>query len=227
MAIDQQYKTIVNLTADIVWGAAVAVDRIYDGAYYKETVYEADVEIDELVELYQANKIIVRRWLAAGRLDRITEEDIVQGRALRHYFNGWVLKEISGDINEFESRVLKIAQNDKFTNRSLLDFAIISCLPSTHRRDIDRTNLHREIRESTPLVGDEGDHVSGELIVIKCNYNTDYEKYRVQGRFGESFVDFWFSYGEGVNADDVIAIKGRIKKHRDDGSTQLNYVRLK
>ncbi len=222
----EQFRINSKLPADIVWGAAVACDRLYDGEYYKQTQFENDPEIDEMVEKHKPNKVVVKRWLATGCYEQITDEDIEKGQALRHYFKGWVMKEIKGNINEFEAAVLVLSQRDEFTNRDLLAFSTIACLPSTYRRVVDHNELCKNIRESIPLMADKLSYVSGDLIIVKCEYNTNYNKYRIQGRFGESFVDFWLSAGAGIKANDIVKIKGRIKQHRADGSTQLNYVKL-
>lgn len=210
----------MTFTADIVWGCAVAVDRI-NGGYFKEPVYDEDE--DTPVIKTHPNKLLMRRWLAANTFDRVTDNDIEAGIELRHYFNGYLLKELSGKINDFERQALRLAQQNDFTSRDLLAFSIISCLPSSQRRDNENKALRQEIYHSTPLPGDISDYVTGDLIIVKSLFNFNYSKYKIVGRFGESFVDFW--YKEGFTVGDTVKIKGRIKRHREDGSAQLHYVK--
>ena len=101
-------------TADQVWGLAIAADRI-NGGYLKEPVY--DFEVDQRNPVKEANKAMVKRWLREGDFSAATAEDIERGRTVRHYFNGFLLKELSGKINDFEKQALKIAQKDEFTGR--------------------------------------------------------------------------------------------------------------
>lgn len=216
-------KPTSSFRADIVWGCAVAVDDINKG-YCKTIEYTQDHVIDEPRVSRNTNKSIVKTMLAEHDFADVTEEHIEKGKELRHYFNGWLLKEVAGTINEFEQGALRIAQMDYFTNRNLLEFSIISCLPATRRRTIERDDLKKQVRESTPLIGEEGDLLSGELIIVNSYYNTNYDKFHIKGRFGEAFVDFWFKQGFDIDAE--VQIKGRIKQHRSDNSTQLNYVRL-
>ena len=143
-------------TADQVWGLAIAADRI-NGGYLKEPVY--DFEVDQRNPVKEANKAMVKRWLREGDFSAATAEDIERGRTVRHYFNGFLLKELSGKINDFEKQALKIAQKDEFTGRDMLDFAIVSCLPSVMLRDQARNELNREIRASDRLAYNEGDAV--------------------------------------------------------------------
>jgi hypothetical protein len=206
-------------TADQVWGLAVEADRI-NGGYTKEAVW-GQSDSGESKLLKQANKVMVKQWLRDNRQPSI--EDVEQGREIRNYFNGFLLKQISGKINEFEQQALRIAQMDEFTGKNMLEFAIASCLPSTMRRDQERNDLAREVRHSTQLTGAVGDKIQGEIEVVKCYYSKDYDKYRVTAKLVDSFVDFW--YNSNLEAGDRISIKAKIKSVRGDNTTQLNFVK--
>ena len=211
----------MTFDARLVWGTAVAVDRFQDG-YHKVEEYQFDEDGNVITK--HPNKVLVKRMLAGYDTGiTVTDEDIEEGERLRHYFKGYLLKEVSGIINEFEKNVLRIAQMDEFTNRSLLQFAIISCLPNSYRREMKYKAYKQELFESTPVTGNVGDYIVGDLIVIKCYFNHNYNRFRVTGRFGESFVDFW--YKAELEANSTVKIKGKIKRHRDDNTTQLHYVK--
>ena len=206
----------MQFTADQVWALAVIADRT-NGGYIKEPVYSRNLDVVEK----EPNKTLVKRWLREGSFAQITDSDIEQGRAVRHYFNGLLLKELSGKINDFERQALKIAQKDEFTGRDMLDFAVVSCLPAAMLRDQSRKELDSEIRSSTQLDGAVGDRVQGELEVVGSRYSKEYNKYRITGRMGESYVDFWFT----KDLTGFVGIKGRIKALRGDKTTQLNFVK--
>ena len=203
-------------TADQVWALAVIADRI-NGGYLKEPVYSRNLDVVEK----EPNKTLVKRWLREGSFAQITDSDIEQGRVVRHYFNGFILKELSGRINDFERTALRIAQKEQFTTRDLLDFAVVSCLPSTMIRDQQRKEITRDIMGSTQLDGAVGDRIQGELEVVGSRYSKEYNKYRITGRMGESYVDFWFT----KDLTGFVGIKGRIKALRGDKTTQLNFVK--
>lgn len=207
-------------TADQVWGLAVAADRI-NGGYFKEDVYVMENECRKRIT--QANKMMLKEWLRTGAVTEATAEDIEKGREIRNYFNGFLLKQIAGKINDFEAQALRIAQMDEFTSRNLLEFAIVSCLPSVMIRDQSKNELAREVRNSTQLQGNVGDKIQGEIEVVKCYYSKDYDKYRVTAKLVDSFVDFW--YNSNLNAGDRVTIKGKIKSVRGDNTTQLNFVK--
>jgi hypothetical protein len=207
-------------TADQVWGLAVAADRI-NGGYFKEDVYVMENECQKRVT--QANKLMVKQWLREGSFSEATAEDMAKGQEIRNYFNGFLLKQISGKINDFEQQALRIAQMDEFTGKHMLEFAIVSCLPSVMLRDQSRNELAREVRASTQLTGAVGDKIQGEIEIVKCYYSKDYDKFRVTAKLVDSFVDFW--YNSNLEAGQKLTIKAKIKSVRGDNTTQLNFVK--
>ena len=211
-------------TADQVWGLAVAADRINEG-YFKEPVWtQPDNDLTgPMVLVKDANKLLVKQWLRTNNFTVATEADIEKGREVRNYFNGFLLKQISGKINEFEQQALRIAQMDEFTGRHMLEFAIVSCLPSVMIRDQSRNELAREVRASTQLQGAVGDKIQGEIEVVKSYYSKDYNKYRITAKLVDSFVDFW--YNTNLEAGQKLTIKAKIKSVRGDNTTQLNFVK--
>ena len=211
-------------TADQVWGLAVAADRINEG-YFKEPVWtQPDNDLTgPMVLVKDANKLLVKQWLRTNNFTVATEADIEKGREVRNYFNGFLLKQISGKINEFEQQALRIAQMDEFTGRNMLEFAIVSCLPSVMIRDQSRNELAREVRASTQLQGAVGDNIQGEIEIVKSYYSQEYNKFRITAKLVDSFVDFW--YNTNIDAGSRVSIKAKIKSVRGDNTTQLNFVK--
>jgi hypothetical protein len=203
-------------TADHVWGLAVAADRI-NGGYVKADVYAENLDVVQK----QANKTMVKGWLRNNQ-NPATAADVERGREVRNYFNGYLLKQIAGKINDFEQTALRIAQMDEFTNRNMLEFSVVSCLPSVMLRDQSRKELKSAISSSVQLAGEEGDKITGEIEVFKCDYNTTYDKFMIQARMGDSYVSFWF----GSRLDGAVNIRAKIKSHRGDNTTQLNFVKI-
>jgi hypothetical protein len=207
-------------TADQVWGLAVAADRI-NGGYFKDDVYVYENQCQKRIT--QANKLMVKQWLREGAFTEATAEDIEKGREIRNYFNGFLLKQIAGKINDFEAQALRIAQMDEFTTRNMLEFAVVSCLPSVMIRDQSRNDLAREVRGSTQLQGAVGDKIQGEIEVVKSYYSQEYNKFRITAKLVDSFVDFW--YNSNLEAGQKLSIKAKIKSVRGDKTTQLNFVK--
>lgn len=210
----------MEFTADQVWGAAVAADRINEG-YFKEDQWMHNATPPFLAK--KANKALVKEWLRTGNFSEITEEDVAQGQEIRNYIKTWLMRQLTGQISEFESQALKLANKEAFTGRDMYDFAVISCLPNSVRVDKKKVDLNREIRISEPLEGDVGTAIVGEIVVMHCRWSVQYGKYRITARMNESVVDFWTDkdFPEGSTAK----IKAKIKAHRGDNTTQLNYVK--
>ena len=209
----------MEITADQVWAYAATADRI-NGGYYKEAKRSAD----GCWIIREDNKSMVKRWLRENYCGEDTEADWETGRRFRAHFNSYTFLALQGKLNDFQHQALKIAQMDVFTGRNLLEFSIISCLPDVARRDQAQQELKQALYASTPVQGTEGDKISGYFTVDQCRFNANYNKFRIQGRMGESFVDFWFGRELLVGAN--LPIKAKIKRHRADKSTQLNFVRV-
>lgn len=210
----------MSFTAEQVWGLAVAAQRI-NGDYYKTP--QGRWENDEWVQTHEANKVMVKRWLAAEDFSQLTQADIELGQECRGYFKGFLMRELAGKINDFERQALKIAQMDEFKGNHLLELAVVSCLPSVMERDSKRQEISRDVFASTQLAGAEGDAVSGEITVRSCRYSQQYDRYRITAQLGDAFVDFWFK--QECREGDRIRIKGKIKTQRGDKTTQLNFVK--
>jgi len=202
--------------ADDVWALATAVDRI-NGGYFKENVY-TDAGLSKT-----ANKAVVREHLRTNDFSIVTDDDRVNGAAYRRHFTGYTMLAMAGGLNDFQQQAYKVACTETFTGRNLLEFAIISCLPSIARRDSQRQEIKREVFASEQLAGNVGETVIGDITVMDSRYSQQYEKYRVTGRMGESIVDFWF--GTNLSKDASYRIKAKIKAHRDDKTTQFHYVK--
>ena len=209
----------MNFTADQVWGLAVAADRI-NGGYLKEDVY--DFNIDQKEPVKRANKIMIKTWLREGTLGVATEADIAAGREYRDHFKTYTFKAIAGQLNSFQQTAMKIAAKDEFTGRDMYDFAVIGCLPEVARRDQQNAEVKREIYASEQLQGAIGDQIQGDITVIRTRYSNEYQKWKIDARMGESFVDFWFS--RELKGD--LRIKGKIKNQRGNKTTALNYVKI-
>lgn len=208
----------MEFTADQVWGLAVRADEL-NGGYCKEPVWgRSDSGEDKIIK--EANKMLVKQWLR----DNVqpTEQEVAKGREYRKFFAGYTLKALTGQLSDFDKTALRIAQMDTFIGRNLLEFAVVSCLPATVRREQARTDIKREIFSSEQLTGREGDAVVGDITVVNCYYNQNYNKFKINARMGESFVHFW--YKDKIEGD--LRIKGKIKQQRGDKTTALNYVKI-
>ena len=209
----------MQFTAETVWACAAAAQRINDG-YYKEDKWE--VVNDQARKVSDANKVMVKAWLRDQDFSQITAADTAEGIRARDHFKSYTFLAIAGRLNEFQETAMKLAAKEEFTGRDIYDFAVISCLPSVAVRDVANSELKREIYTSEQLQGNIGDTIVGDITVTNSRFNSDYNRYKITARMGESFVDFWF----GKELEGTIRVKGKIKIQRGDKTTQLNYVKI-
>ena len=209
----------MNYSADQVWGLAVRADTINEG-YHKEAVW-GQSDSGESKMLKTANKQLVKQWLIENQ--HPNEAEVAKGREIRHYFNGFLLKELSGMINDFERQALRLAQIDEFTGRNLFEFSVISCLPSVMVREESRKDLAQALRNSTQLTGSVGDAIQGEIEVVRATYKAQYNRWVIVGRLVDSYVSFY--YNSGMEQGSKVYIKGKIKSIEADNMTRLHYVK--
>ena len=209
----------MKFTADQVWGCAAAAQRI-NGGYFKEDKWET-ID-DQARKVSDANKTLVKAWLRDEDYSQITAADITAGQTARNHFKSYTFLAIAGRLNEFQTTAMQLAAKEEFTGRDIYDFAVISCLPSVAVRDVANSELRREIYTSEQLQGTVGDTIVGDITVTNSRFNSDYNRYKITARMGESFVDFWF----GQELTGELRIKGKIKTQRGNKTTQLNYVKI-
>jgi hypothetical protein len=211
----------MQFTADQVWGLAVQADRI-NGGYFKEDQFNRE-ENGETVKVKTANKVMVKQWLREGLEAHV--DDVEKGREYRKFFNGYTLKALMGGLSDFDRQALRIAQMDEFTGKNMLEFAIISCLPQSARREQERTELKRELFTSVQLEGNIGEVIRGDIEVVGCSFSSMYSKFKIKARMGEAFVDFWF--GTPLDKGATRTVQAKIKAVRGDKTTALNYVKIR
>ena len=207
----------MKFTADQVWACAAAAQRI-NGEYLKEDQRNHHTGL----VVKTANKLLVKAWLRDQDYSQITAADITAGQTARNHFKSYTFLAIAGRLNEFQETAMKLAAKEEFTGRDMYDFAVISCLPSVAVRDAANSELKREIYTSEQLQGAVGDTIVGDITVTNSRFNSDYNRYKITARMGESFVDFWF----GKELTGELRIKGKVKVQRGNKTTQLNYVKI-
>lgn len=217
-------KIIATYTADQVWGAAYAANRINHG-YCKDAVYDITDNNQPPVLVKEANKHLMRNLLAADATgSAITKEDIEQGKACRAYYQTFMLKELAGTLtNGFLKTVYQLSIKDEFRSNEYIELAQIAAAPQGWQRDVARqANLERASEGN--YVGNVGEKVSGIVEVSACNYSANHGIYFVHG-----FVDknaIFFAYKKSLNIGDKAQFKGTVKAQRDNNTTQLNRVKI-
>jgi len=206
-------------TADQVWGLAVQVNELNKG-YYKDDVW--DHSGDAPIRTHRANKTLLKELLRDNATP--TDDEIAQGQAIRKHFKGFLLKQLTGTMSDFDRTALQLAEMDQFQTQDTYEFAVISCLPNRCQKDQVRSQVQSAKQVSTPLDGQKGDLIKIEVDILMCVRSSTYNKCRISAKAMDKVVDFW--YPTPLAEGSTVVIKARIKEFLDDGVTRLNYVKL-
>lgn len=219
-------------TAD-VFAAACAAQRI-NGSYVKEDhrVYEGGSPwlldgSEAPYTMVRANKVLVREWLSKEDSSHITEVDQQEAAAVRGYWQLKLFNVLNGTANDYEKSAIAAASSDEIDSFDHKSIGIIASLPAAYERGLVRDKkleIKQEASITSQHFGRAGDQVSGTVEIIDCVYSQNWACYYVTGKFEGNMV--LFTTSQPVDSGKVFKFKGKVKKHRDDNVTQLNYVKL-
>jgi hypothetical protein len=209
--------TVTMVTADQVWAAAVAADRVNDGFYYKETQYNQDETIK-----FEPNRVVLRRTLNENSA---TDADRELGAAARAWHRGQLLMTaLRRPLSEFEVTLNRAVGLDEFgleTNQ--LEIAIIASQIRSYR-----TGAAHEQRmwgtDTSPMAA-VGTKVECQVEVVKSVYSQNYNTNYIRAVTVDTRKVVMFTYREGWDVGSILTIRGTVKAHRED-CTQLNRVKV-
>ena len=210
-------KPVLNLSADKVWGAAVAAQRI-NGSYVKLSVLtEADKASNKL-----SNRQLIESFMVDSSL--ITDEDMEQGKKVRAFYQAYTFKILQGkQLSDFDNTAMLISNRDIITDN--YDVAVIASLPSCYERGVVRQSVDQRVKFATGgFIGAVGNKVSTSVEVLRSVYSYTYNVNFVTAITSDDQVVF-FAYKKELEAGKVYDIYGNVKAHRDT-TTQLNRVKV-
>lgn len=216
-----------------IFAAACAAQRI-NGHYAKEThtVYPNGSPwmpdgSDAPYMIVKANKVMVREWLSANNMSAVTEADRTDAEAVRGYWQLKLFNVLTGTANDYEKSAVEAAASDTIDSHDHQKIGLIASLPAAYERGMlrdKRLEVKQEAALGSQHFGSVGESVSGKVEIIDCVYSQNWSCYYVTGKFNGNMI--LFTTKTSVNTGDVFQFKGKIKKHRDENITQLNYVKL-
>lgn len=200
----------------MVWAAAAAAYRINNREYYKEPVHDKDLNL-----IVKPNKAIMVELL--HHQENITELDILEGRRLYDHVRGWILKLFDSNCKDFIKEAVQYVDVEVIDQN---DFGFMACLPNSIRRDIDDIEIRNTIERlcHNGPIGRIGHGIEGHLSILQSFPSKRYEGFVVRGNLDDHYV--WFFSSTGFTRGNKYAVRARVKRHQEDGSTQLNYVRI-
>lgn len=216
----------VSYTVSDVWAAACAADRV-NGGYFKEDRFEyADNQPPRLVA--RRNRDVMMQFLANP--GQLLVEDVERGEQCREFLNSdLTFRALQNKITSFDDAVRKVlAVEDRFDTRlNRYELAIVACLPASVARSQARQAVNERVQFARGgYIGTVGNKITlTDIEVLSANYSQQYNIYWIRGVTNQDQVVL-FSNKESFDAGTHLSIQGKVKAHREENLTQLNYVKV-
>ena len=219
--------TPISFAVSDVWAAACAADRV-NGGYFKECVFEyTDGEPPKLVK--DKNRHIMMHFLYHP--EQLLVEDVERGEACRDFLrNDLTFRVLQGKaLNSFDDAIRKVlAVEERFNaHQDRYELAIVACLPASVSRSQSRQTVEERVKFARGgHIGKVGEKITlTDVEVLSANYSRDYNIYWIKAITDQDQVVF-FSNKESFDVGTHLSIQGKVKAHRDENLTQLNYVKV-
>jgi len=207
----------------MVWAAAVAAHRINDNRYIKAT--EWDTQAEPPVIKYRTNREVFAELLANP--DRLDAGDIQAGQECLDWVRGdFTVKALKGQLSDFDLSVQKVlaVESEFDSNLDRLALAVVPCLPASQARGQARAESDSRLRQTVNQhVGQVGDKITLDIEVLRTSYSQNFNTWFVTAVDSENHSVF-FSYRSPINVGAKVKVRGTVKAHRDNATTQLNRV---
>lgn len=233
-------KSTPAWSADTVWAAAAAAQRI-NGEYINSRSYVA--RDDRTVAVWPNKELMLHLLSSDGVLpyndfdpdtlavlqQGITEQDQADGAAARGYWQLKLFAVLQGTATEFVKSAVAAANLDEITAGKGTSIGIIACLPQSYAKSMVRDRMD-EIKQEAAFTsqhfGQTGQKIAGRLEVIDCVFSHKWLCYFVTATFDGNLVRFAIKNQQQPKLGKRYNFVAKVKAHREDNVTQLNYVRL-
>lgn len=209
-----------EISADIVWGAAAAAQRI-NGTYIKVRIPGQLSNGDWLRRLLRAHCAGAAQPDCDGQV--ITDADLEQGRQLRAHVQGWMMAALAGWANPYQQTAFRMASQDSFAPNDNLAFAVISSLPNSVFNDMKFQGARDHEATSQPLPIPVRGHFEGQVRILISLYSEHYGTNYVTALTEEGNLLRFSTSNQFKDGEDV-RIRGRVRGFVGS-TTRLHYVK--
>ena len=211
-----------------VFIAAAAAYRINEKRLIKDVTNDLN-EDGEVVRTLQPNKRLVHGMLSTDNYESLfTDQDREDGAAVQGYWRMKMFSILSGNTNPYIETCVRLASLETVKLNDFLSIAYIAGMPLSMEKGVVR-DIRNEKQQDLMMLsehfGTVGNKISGKVKVTSCVFSKTWNCYYMNGVVGTNVV-MW-SNANPVEVDKEFDFTGKVKKHRDNNVTQLNYVRLK
>ena len=132
-------------------------------------------------------------------------------------------------MNSFDDGIRKVlAVEERFSaHQDRYELAIVACLPASVERSQVRQSVDQRVKFARGgYVGEVGTKVTlTDVEVLSATRSKEWNIYWIRGITDQDQI-VMFSNKESFDAGTHLTIQGKVKAHRDDNLTQLNYVKV-
>lgn len=208
----------IVVESHIMWAATAHAFRVNQG-YYKYP--EVDSETAKVKK--QSNRDIINQIMIDA--SQLTPEDYDQGQKLFTAMQGLIFQQIAGTLNSFTTEILKLTEKTQWPSNDRLAIAILASVPLTYQRQ-QRNDEINQLKKFSSHIGKIGQRVDSLTVKVLANtWSNQWQTHFVTAITNDKNVLF-FSNRTGAAVGETFFLTGRIKRHADQGQTQLNYVKL-
>jgi hypothetical protein len=209
-----------------VFAASVAA-YLNHYTYCKDPVNTID-QVTGITTNYNANKIMIKDILADNSF-KVIDADREEGELIQSYWRMKMFDSLSGHyVSQFMQASIDTASKDMIRSNDFQAIGIIASMPDSYKRHMKKDELN-EIKMDAQLVsvhvGTIGTNFQGEVKILDCRYSNSWGCYYINAIQGNNL--FMWSTRNEIIAESIITISGRIKNHRENNVTHLNYVKIK
>lgn len=202
-------------TMDVV-AAACAAQRV-NGQYIKNP-YQLGEENKR-----QTNRELVYQFLEDQSF--ITDADRLLAEDIKSHYQGKTFKILSGGfLTDYDRATMKMLEEE--TCPEGYNLAVLASVPASYLKSVARDKADSRTRFATGgYIGKIGDKVTMDVEVLKSVYSKNWNTHYITA-INSQDQSVFFAYKQEISAGTLLSIKGTVKRHRDDGVTQLNRVRI-
>jgi len=216
-------KSQIKHPTDLLFACAAYAARI-NGGYCKVAEFgKFDPVTGEGREITrQTNKLVLLEALEHERV--LTDEDRETGRLARQFCQGLILRQLAhGRLSEFHQKMMDCSNEDEtlVANAGVIAYAPIMYQQSV-KQELINDRLHQAV---STHIASPGTKVKLNIEVIRSNYSQQYGCNFITAITDENQAVF-FSFKTPLELNQKYSIQGKVKSHKPNGQTQLNYVKI-
>lgn len=217
----------IMIPAERVWAAVALAWRVAGGQYFSvpQVLYG---EQGEVVKTIPPNKVLVHQILSGDSEQQVTADDVEKGAEYRQQIHALSFAVLMGrKLNDFLLNLVTLAQKDEVDLNDRFTIGVLACAPKTAIAEKTRAMQDQRLAfANSSHIAKVGERITANVEVIKAVYSQQWNTFYITA-ITENDQAVWFAYRETIELGKKLSIAGTVKRHADNGQTQLCRVTVK